>query len=91
MFENIDQIDNFLDWDLFNTNVHHFNAWKGQKKSAEILIPDRVPSNYITKICPKCSEKVLKRNINNIRILEFADFNHYEFNFTDEEPAEFSI
>lgn len=91
IFDNIDQIEDFLDWDLFNTNIHYSDSWKGQKKSAEILIPVYVPPDYISKICPKCSEKVLKRHISKIRILKLSDFNHNEFNFVDEEPTEFSI
>lgn len=91
IFDNIDNIDQFLDWDLFNTNIHYSDNWKGQRKSAEILIPDYVPPNYISKICPKCSENVLKRHIQKIRILELADFHHNEFNFIDEELDEFNI
>ncbi|KKN49874.1 hypothetical protein LCGC14_0638390 [marine sediment metagenome] len=88
LFKNINQIEKFLDWELFDTNIHYSDIWKGQKKSAEILIPSIIPPNYIAKICPKCSENVLKKHIRTIKILELADFNNNEFDFINEESTE---
>ncbi|MFW9874154.1 MAG: DarT ssDNA thymidine ADP-ribosyltransferase family protein [Candidatus Thorarchaeota archaeon] len=90
LFENLNIIDNFLEWNILNTDTHHYNAWKGQKKSAEILIPDMVLPNYIAKICPKCGKeefnKYLKKKNQYLfeEYYEKVDFENKEFIFKDE-------
>ena len=91
LFDDYDKLKMFLSWDLFNNNTHYANSWTNQKKSAEILIPRRIPFNYVMDICPKCSEKVYKRHINSLNLLDLANFNNREFEFINEKIELYSF
>lgn len=85
----LNDLNEFLAWDLFNNNMQFINSEKNKQKGAEILIPKRVAPQYILEICPKCSEWSIKQKYNlSEEIISKMRFNNEEFEFKKEEKPE---
>lgn len=88
----IDELDDFLEWELFNDNTHFLDYEKRQYKSAEILIPKCVAPQYILEVCPKCTELELKKKYElSDENFSKINFKNKEFEFKHEEIPEISL
>ena len=88
----IDELDEFLEWELFNDSTHFIDYEKRRYKSAEILIPKHVAPQYIIKVCPKCNEQEFKKKYElSNKNFSKIDFKNKEFEFKYEEIPEISL
>ncbi|KKN61060.1 hypothetical protein LCGC14_0525680 [marine sediment metagenome] len=88
----LSELDDFLEWDLFNDNTHFLDYKKGQYKSAEILVPKSIAPHYILEVCPKCTELDLKNKYAfSEKIFSKINYENNDFDFINEEYPEIDV